>query len=93
MGAKPAVIGVKLVQADNPAVEQGLRSAFEASLAASAEPERIAVRAAQLLGQGCMVTVEAERGGWSRYRVAVRGQLLGQGAPITIASVEISQPE
>lgn len=85
-------IAVKLVQDDHPAVEQGLRDAFAASLAASHEPQAIAAQATRLLGNGCIVTVEAERAGWSRYRVAVRGFLLGQGAPVTIATIEVTQP-
>lgn len=84
-------IAVRLVQADNPTVEQGLRSAFAAGAAASDAPEQIAEQAARLLGPGCLVSVEAERDGWSRYRVAVRGYLLGQGAPVTIATVELTQ--
>lgn len=84
-------ITIKLVQQDHPGVEQGLRDAFGAGLAASREPQAIATHAAGLLGRGCIVTVEAERVGWSRYRVAVRGYLVGQGAPVTIATVEVTQ--
>ena len=86
-------IAVKLVQDDHPAVEQGLRDAFAASLAASRDPQVVAAQTAGLLGRGCIVTVEAERAGWSRYRVAVRGFLLGQGAPVTIATVEVTRPD
>jgi len=75
------------------AVEQGLRDAFAASLAASRDPQVVAAQTAGLLGRGCIVTVEAERAGWSRYRVAVRGFLLGQGAPVTIATVEVTRPD
>lgn len=77
-------IAVRLVQGANPAVEQGLRDAFAAA-ASQEEPRQIAAHAARLLGRGCLVTVEAERLPWSRYRVAVRVQ----GQPITIATVEI----
>lgn len=94
MGTKPRAqteITVKLVQGDNPTVEQGLRSAFEAAVAASDQPATIATHAAQTLGSGCLVTLEAERGDWSRYRVAIRGHLLGQGPPVTIATVELSR--
>lgn len=91
-GAVPQ-IAIKLVQDDRPVVEQGLRDAFAASLAASTDSQAVAAHAARLLGNGCIVTVEAERAGWSRYRVAVRGYLLGQGAPVTIATIEVTQPD
>jgi hypothetical protein len=86
-------IVVKLVQQDNPTVEQGLRDAFATGIAASDEPQQIAEQAGRLLGSGCMVAVEAERGAWSRYRVSVRGYLLGQGAPVPIATVELTLPD
>lgn len=94
MDTKPrarAEIAVKLVQGDNPTVEQGLRSAFEAAIASDSQPTAIATHAAQMLGSGCLVTLEADRGDWSRYRVAIRGHLLGQGPPVTIATVELTR--
>lgn len=84
-------IDIKLVQGANPAVEAGLRQAFAAA-ALHDDPQRIADNAAQLLGRDCLVVVEAERDGWSRYRVAIRGYAVGERQPVTIATVEVVKP-
>lgn len=80
-------ITVKLVQEANAAVEDGLRATFRAAIAqAGANPAAIAAVASRSIGAGALVTPEAERGGWSRYRVAMRVQ----GLPVTIATVELT---
>ncbi len=83
------MVTVKLVQQPDAEVEQGIRDAFEAASAAvpSGSTQHIAERAAAALGRGVLVSPEAERGTWSRYRVAMRVQ----GMPVTIATVEVTR--
>lgn len=80
-------IAIKLVQQSDPQVEAGLRDAFTTAATISDDPRIVAERVAAMLGRGCTVVPEAERGAWSRYRVSVR--VLGE--PVTIASVEVTQ--
>ena len=86
MSSEPIEVVVKLAQAAQPQVEAGLRAAFVASAALAAEPKQIAAAVAHRIGRGAIVTAEAERRGWSRYRVAIRVQ----GMPVTIATVELT---
>lgn len=81
-------IVVKLTQEDNPAIERGLEDAFRAALLESGNSKRITTTAGHLIGGGCIVALEAERGAWSRYRVGFRVQ----GKPVTIATVEVTLP-
>ncbi len=83
-----AQVQVKLVQGSQPELEASLRDVFLVAMRHSAldQPQAIAAAAAQQLGRGRLVTLEAQRGLWSRYRIAVRVQ----GMPITIASVELT---
>lgn len=82
------MVKVKLVQQPDADVEQGVREAFEVACAAvpSGSTQHMAERAAAALGRGVLVSPEAERGSWSRYRVAIRVQ----GMPVTIATVEVT---
>jgi len=79
---------VKLVQQPDADVEQGIHDAFTAACAAvpGGSTQQIAERAARALGRGVLVSPEAERGAWSRYRIAIRVQ----GMPVTIATVEVT---
>ena len=80
-------ITVKLVQGSQPSLEASLHTLFAAAADQTPDPRQLAVTAARLMGRGGSVTLEAERGAWSRYRVAVRVQ----GMPVTIATVELTQ--
>lgn len=82
----PTAITVKLVQGSQPSLEASLHELFTSVAVRAQEPRERAVIAAQLMGRGGSVTLEAERGLWSRYRVAVRVQ----GVPVTIATVELT---
>ncbi|HEX6288994.1 MAG TPA: hypothetical protein VFZ66_07375 [Herpetosiphonaceae bacterium] len=81
---------ITMAHGPHPEIEHNLRSVFGAITAAapSAAPEQIAAQASDLLGRGTSATLEAERGPWSRYRIAVRVQ----GMPVTIATVELTLP-
>ena len=86
LGAAPQ-IAVKLVQAADDTVEQGLVTAFRAALQTGPrDPAHIAALVARDVGRGAVVTPEAERGPWTRYRVGMR--VLGM--PVTIATVEVT---
>ena len=82
----PVKIVVKLVQGSQPDLEASLHTLFVTAASQTREPRERAAVVAQLMGRGGSVTVEAERGAWSRYRVAVRVQ----GVPVTIATVELA---
>ncbi len=82
----PVQIVVKLVQGSQPDLEASLHTLFRSAASQTPEPRERAATAAQLMGGGGSVTLEAERGTWSRYRVAVRVQ----GVPVTIATVELT---
>ncbi|MBV9790735.1 MAG: hypothetical protein JOZ51_21255 [Chloroflexi bacterium] len=84
-------IAVTMTQGPHPAIEQNLRNVFAAAIAIapSDEPSLIASEANRHLERGCFATLEAERGPWSRYRVAMRVQ----GMPVTIATVEVTVGE
>lgn len=86
--AAPLKVTVKLVQGSQPALEDSLHTLFVTAASQTRKPHERAAAAARLLGRGGSVTVEAERGAWSRYRVAVRVQ----GVPVTIATVELTDP-
>ena len=83
----PIEIMVKLVQGSQPSLEASLHTLFAAAAEQTPDPRELALTAARLMGRGGSVTLEAERGAWSRYRVAVRVQ----GVPVTIATVELTQ--
>lgn len=85
---KTPQVNVKLVQERDAQVERGLHGAFRAAVNVSDRPATIAAMVSRSLGAGAMVTPEAERGDWSRYRVAMRVQ----GLPVTIATVEVTLP-
>ncbi len=80
-------IAVKLVQGSQPSLEASLHALFATAVDETPDPRQLPVTAARLMGKGGSVTLEAERGAWSRYRVAVRVQ----GVPVTIATVELTQ--
>lgn len=84
-------IAVTMTQGPHPAIEQNLRNVFAAAvaIAPSNEPTLIVSEANRHLERGCSAALEAERGSWSRYRVAVRVQ----GVPVTIATVEVTVAE
>lgn len=84
-------IAVTMTQGPHPAIEQNLRAVFANAVAIvpANEPALIAAEAKLHLDRGCSVALEAERGSWSRYRIAVRVQ----GMPVTIATVEVTVGE
>ena len=83
-----AGIVVKLVQGSQPALETSLEQVFVAAVReAPGVPQAVAVVAAHSIGRGATVAVEAEKGGWTRYRVAIRVQ----GMPVTIGTVEVTE--
>lgn len=83
-------VAVTLAQAADDTVEQGLITAFRAALATGQrDSAQIAALVARDVGRGAVVTPEAERGAWTRYRVGVR--VLGM--PVTIATVEVTQAD
>jgi hypothetical protein len=83
-------IAITMTQGPQPSIEQHLHSVFASAVATLpvADPVLIVAHANDLLGRGCSAALEAERGAWSRYRIAVRVQ----GMPVTIATVELMLP-
>ena len=80
-------IAINLVQGSQPKLEEDLRGVFATAAAAESRPIAVAAAAARAIGQGTLVTVEAEKGPWTRYRVAIRVQ----GMPVTIGTVEVTE--
>lgn len=79
-----------LLHGGQPVIEQSLQQAFEDALAydSAIAPQAIGAQAGRRL-RGCWIVFEAERGGWSRYRVLVRVR----SENVTIATVEVIRAE
>jgi hypothetical protein len=86
--SEQTTVEVRLLEGAQREIEDDLRQTWLAAASSAVTPEGIAAVAGRALGNRCWVTVEAERGRWSRYRVSVR---VG-GQTVTIATVELTLP-